>query len=125
VIAVPVAAWVKRPVVIRMCGPWDGSTRSAREIGAFVGPGPGGFPGFRPPGRDGAPAAVWDVEHDSWIAVLPGQYVAEGVDAENYPIDPGVRDRTYRRVPAWAARLARAVRPRPAGRPRPARRPTG
>lgn len=100
----PVETWVKRPVAVRMCGPWDGSARSAQEIEGFVGPAPDGRPGFR---RTPGPARVWDRLHETWVRLLPGQYVVEGVVGENYPIDPGVRDRTYERAPAGVASPAR------------------
>ncbi|MCK9894703.1 hypothetical protein [Frankia sp. AgB32] len=91
----PVIVCVKRPIPVRMAGPWDGTPERAREIIAFVGnTGPNETPGFIGDGPDGL-AQVYDQLHTSWINVPVGSYIARGTEGEHYPIAAGVWARTY------------------------------
>lgn len=38
---------------------------------------------------------VYDVLHDTWINVYPGQWILKGVDGEFYPCDNEVLHKTY------------------------------
>jgi len=85
----------KKPVVIRVCGPWDGTHRSLDELSGFTG---GRF--RRVPQRglqaeQGITAEVYDYLHDTWVGVKDGQSILEGTRGEYYPIDAQTLAETY------------------------------
>lgn len=79
----------KKPIAVRMCGPWADTEESDAEISAFTG---AENWAVHPRTRQ---AEVWDKLHSTWVKVELGQYVVEGVAGEYYPIDPKVREDTY------------------------------
>lgn len=85
--------WRKKPVPVRMIL-WSGDNLEA--VQAFT-----SHLGFRLPtpgelAEDPAmTAAVYDVLHRTWLHVYTGQWVAEGVHGENYPIADDVLHETY------------------------------
>lgn len=80
----------KKPVIVRVAGPWDGSARAFEELSGFT---DGGFRVAA--GGDGVTAEVWDKLHSTWVGVKNDQFILEGVQGENYPISPDVLQETY------------------------------
>ncbi len=84
----------KKPVVVEAIK-WDG--RNFAELNDFTG---GRFRRRRVP--EGVPdmrGEVFDVLHDTWVTVYPGQWVIRGVQGEFYPCAADVFDATYEPVP--------------------------
>ena len=63
----------------------------------------------RSPGADGL--EVYDRLHDTWITVLSGQWIVQGVMGEFYPLDDKARIRSYRigAAGSWLSTVALAV----------------
>lgn len=88
----PIATYRKKPVEVRIAGPWDATVDAFAELHDST---DGGFRW----NVDGS-AQVYDRLHDTWVNVLDGQSVIEGVQKENYPIAADVLIQTYDLVDA-------------------------
>lgn len=85
----------KRPVEIQAIQ-FNGSNHN--DIRAFTG---GRFWAIDPRDRGDAPnivAQVYDVLHSTWVGVKVGNWIAQGVRGEFYPIDDAVMADTYEAV---------------------------
>lgn len=85
----------KRPIEITAIR-FDGTNHDA--VAAFTG---GRFWLVDPEDRGDNPdivAQVYDVLHSTWIGVKVGNWIAEGIRGEHYPIDDAVMADTYEAV---------------------------
>lgn len=84
----------KKPLVVRVCGPWDGTVESFTELYNFT------REQFRAVGNgdDGVTAEVYDYLHDTWVGVKTNQSILEGTRGEFYPIDGETLESTYDEV---------------------------
>lgn len=85
----------KRPIEIYAIQ-FDGTNHVA--ISAFA---PGCFEAVNPEDRGDDPditAQVWDYLHGTWVGVKDGQWIAQGIRGEFYPIADDVMGETYEAV---------------------------
>lgn len=87
----PVNHYIKKPIPVPMCGPWDGTDEMFNEIRMFVAAtNPHGVPRL-----DDGTLKVYDVLQKGWIPVQPGDRVVRGVEGENYPIAASALAKSY------------------------------
>lgn len=82
----------KRPIEIYAIR-FDGTNHAA--VSAFA---PGCFETVNPEDRGDDPditAQIWDYLHGTWVGVKDGQWIAQGVRGEFYPIADDVMGETY------------------------------
>jgi hypothetical protein len=88
---VPPTKITKKPVTVEAVQ-WDGTAAGIADVHEA-------FPEAQVSGHDiGIPDAhieVYDKLHDSWVKVLPGQWIIKGVQGEYYPCADDVLRATY------------------------------
>lgn len=68
---------------------WDGSRENGRELVQWT------FGNFTWHDEVGE---IWDYLHETWIKLEPGDWIAEGVNGEFYPIKRDVFEETYEEI---------------------------